>query len=59
MAAKLWSDEQELHMKHMLVGKFAKQNISSMPKEGRNGGNEYVSELFEQILSRNNLNNAY
>ncbi|KYH35995.1 hypothetical protein CLTEP_03890 [Clostridium tepidiprofundi DSM 19306] len=46
-------------MKHMLVGKFAKQNISSMPKEGRNGGNEYVSELFEQILSRNNLNNAY
>ena len=25
-AAKLWSDEQKLHKRHLLVGKFASQN---------------------------------
>lgn len=34
-------------------------SISSMPKEGRNDGDEYASELLEDILHRDNLNLAY
>lgn len=42
-----------------LKGNVEVHSISSMSKEGRNGGNEYVSDLLGQILSRDNLNNAY
>lgn len=34
-------------------------SISSMPKEERNDVNEYGNDLLEQILSRDNMNNAY
>ncbi|HML35622.1 MAG TPA: group II intron reverse transcriptase/maturase [Sporomusa sphaeroides] len=34
-------------------------SISSMPEEGRNDGDEYTSELLEDILHRDNLNLAY
>ena len=34
-------------------------SISSMSKEGRNGVSKYSSDLLEQILSRDNMNNAY
>ena len=34
-------------------------SISTMSKEGRNGVNEYGNDLLEQILSRDNMNNAY
>jgi len=33
--------------------------ISSMSKEGRNGGNEYVSDLLDQILSRDKMMLTY
>lgn len=42
-----------------LKGNVEVHSISSMPKEGRNDGNEYGNELLEQILSRDNMNNAY
>jgi group II intron reverse transcriptase/maturase len=34
-------------------------SISSMSNKGRNDVNEYGSDLLEQILSRDNMNNAY
>ena len=34
-------------------------SISPMPEEGRNDGDEYTSELLEEILHRDNLNVAY
>ena len=34
-------------------------SISSMSNKGRNNVNEYGNDLLEQILSRDNLNNAY
>lgn len=34
-------------------------SISSMSNRGRNDVNEYGSDLLEQVLSRDNLNNAY
>lgn len=34
-------------------------SIPSMSKEGRNDVNEYGNDLLEQILSKDNMNNAY
>jgi group II intron reverse transcriptase/maturase len=42
-----------------LEGNVEVHSISSMSKEGRNGGNEYGDDLLEKVLSRENLNNAY
>jgi RNA-directed DNA polymerase len=42
-----------------LKGIVEVQSISSMSKEGRNGVDGYGSNLLEQILSRDNMNNAY
>jgi len=42
-----------------LKGIVEVQSISSISKEGRNGVNEYGSDLLERILSKGNMNNAY
>lgn len=34
-------------------------SVSAASKNGRNGGNEYFGKLLEEILDRNNLNQAY